>query len=213
MNISIHDIDALVFDFDGVLTNNLVHLDQDGKEWVSCSRADGLAFDVLRKINKPAFILLTEKNTVVTARAKKLQIQALQGINNKVDALKELAEANKYNIEKILYVGNDLNDYRVMLFCGYTVCPSDSHDMIKNIASITLKSSGGSGVVRELLEKVFELNFLEILYHILYNNSKTKASLRKRGVFRPLFVLSFGMCQHPFEEDTLCFKHTYHYDL
>ena len=51
-NINIDDIDALCFDFDGVLTNNLVHLDQEGKEWVSCSRADGLAFDVLRKLKK-----------------------------------------------------------------------------------------------------------------------------------------------------------------
>ena len=50
LNISINDIDAFVFDFDGVLTNNIVHLDQDGKEWISCSRADGLAFDVLRKL-------------------------------------------------------------------------------------------------------------------------------------------------------------------
>ena len=61
MNISLNDIDALVFDFDGVLTNNLVHLDQDGKEWVSCSRADGLAFDVLRKLKKSAYILSLKK--------------------------------------------------------------------------------------------------------------------------------------------------------
>jgi 3-deoxy-D-manno-octulosonate 8-phosphate phosphatase KdsC-like HAD superfamily phosphatase len=52
--ISLDNIDAFVFDFDGVLTNNLVHLNQDGNEWVSCSRADGLAFDVLRKLDKPA---------------------------------------------------------------------------------------------------------------------------------------------------------------
>ena len=74
INININDIDALVFDFDGVLTNNLVHLDQDGKEYVSCSRGDGLAFDVLRKFNKPAYILSTEKNPVVRARAEKLKM-------------------------------------------------------------------------------------------------------------------------------------------
>jgi len=70
IKISLNDIDAFVFDFDGVLTNNLVHLDQDGKEWVSCSRADGLAFDVMRKLEKPSYILSTEKNPVVSARAK-----------------------------------------------------------------------------------------------------------------------------------------------
>jgi 3-deoxy-D-manno-octulosonate 8-phosphate phosphatase (KDO 8-P phosphatase) len=164
MNISFNDIEAIVFDFDGVLTNNLVHIDQDGNEWVSCSRADGLAFDVLRKLKKPAFILSTEKNPVVSARAKKLKVQALQGVANKVDALVTLAEAHNFNIKKILYVGNDLNDYRVMQLCGYTICPADSHDKIKHLSTVTLKSNGGDGIVREILEDVLGLNFIEILY-------------------------------------------------
>ena len=61
-HININMIDACVFDFDGVLTNNLVHLDRHGDEWVSCNRADGLAFDLLHKLNKPTYILSTEKN-------------------------------------------------------------------------------------------------------------------------------------------------------
>ena len=61
--ITIDDIDLFVFDFDGVLTDNLVYTDQNGNEMVSCSRADGLAFDVLRKLKKPVYILsiLTHK--------------------------------------------------------------------------------------------------------------------------------------------------------
>ncbi len=73
----IDHIDAFVFDFDGVLTNNFVHIDQSGNEWVSCNRSDGLAFDVLRVLQKPAYILSTEKNLVVTARARKLNIPAI----------------------------------------------------------------------------------------------------------------------------------------
>ena len=164
MNISLNDIDAFVFDFDGVLTNNLVHLDQDGKEWVSCSRSDGLAFDVLRKLNKPTFILSTEKNPVVSARANKLKIEAIQGIANKVDALVTLAETHGFNLKKVLYAGNDLNDYRVMQLCGYTICPADSHEKIKHLSKVILNTNGGNGVVRELLEDVFGLNFIEILY-------------------------------------------------
>ena len=77
----IKKIDALVFDFDGVLTDNRVFVDQDGKEWVGCSRADGLAFDVLRRLKKQSYILSTEKNQVVEARANKLKIPVNQGIN------------------------------------------------------------------------------------------------------------------------------------
>jgi 3-deoxy-D-manno-octulosonate 8-phosphate phosphatase (KDO 8-P phosphatase) len=163
--ISIDDIAAFVFDFDGVLTNNLVHLDQGGKEWVSCSRADGLAFDVLRKLKKPAYILSTEKNTVVTARAKKLQVSAFQGVADKVIGLKELLALEGLDIQSIIYVGNDLNDFYAMQLCGVSACPADSHEKIKSIASIQLKKNGGDGVVRELLEDVIGLDFLKILYN------------------------------------------------
>ena len=162
--ITINDIDAFVFDFDGVLTNNLVHINQDGKEWVTCNRGDGLAFDLLRKLKKPAHILSTEKNHVVTSRANKLKIHAIQGVSNKVDALYELVKKEKYDLKKLFYVGNDLNDYRVMLQCGYTACPSDSHLTIKNIATYPLKTKGGDGVVREILEIILDLNFIQILY-------------------------------------------------
>ena len=158
------DIDALVFDFDGVLTNNLVYLNQEGVESVACSRADGLAFDVLRKLNKPTFILSTEKNSVVTMRAKKLKIPAIQGVSDKVEAIKELADKKKYNLKSILYVGNDLNDYLVMQVCGYTACPIDSHPRIKEISENILTTKGGNGVARELSEQVFNVDFIKILY-------------------------------------------------
>lgn len=161
---TLEDIDAFIFDFDGVLTNNLVHLDQNGKESVSCSRADGLAFDVLRKLDKPAFILSTENNPVVTMRAKKLKVAVVQGVDDKVEAIKKLVNKNNYNLKNILYVGNDLNDYLVMQLCGYSICPADSHPKIKEISDIVLKTNGGNGVVRELLENIIGLDFIKILY-------------------------------------------------
>ena len=162
--ISLDEIDVFIFDFDGVLTDNLVHLDQDGKEWVSCSRADGLAFDVLRKLEKPSYILSTENNPVVSARAKKLKIQALQGVKDKVSTLLTLSESKGYDLSRILYVGNDLNDFHVMKICGYTACPIDSHIKIKELSNIVLNTRGGEGVVRELLEDVLYLDFIKILY-------------------------------------------------
>ena len=163
INISLEKIDAFIFDFDGVLTNNLVHIDQQGHEWVSCNRADGLAFDVLRKLNKPAYILSTEKNPVVTARGNKLKIPVLQGLDSKSNSLKELADREGFELQKIMYVGNDLNDYKVMQLCGYSACPIDSHEKIKSIAQVVLNTEGGNGVVRELLEDVLCIDFIQIL--------------------------------------------------
>ena len=164
MKILLDNIDAFIFDFDGVLTNNLVQMDENGRESVSCSRADGLAFDVLKKLGKPAYILSTEKNSVVAARAKKLKIPSIQGVTNKMEVIKKLATDNNYSLKNILYVGNDLNDYLVMQLCGYSACPADSHLKIKSVSSIILSTNGGDGIVRELLEEVLNLDFIKILY-------------------------------------------------
>jgi 3-deoxy-D-manno-octulosonate 8-phosphate phosphatase (KDO 8-P phosphatase) len=158
------DIDAFVFDFDGVLTDNLVYLDQNGKEMVVCNRSDGIAFDVLRKLNKPSYIVSTEKNPVVSARAKKLNIKAYQAIGDKVIAVNDLAIKYGHDVEKLCYVGNDVNDYKAMKYCGFSACPSDSHSSVIDIADIVLISKGGKGVLRELLEDHFNINFIKILY-------------------------------------------------
>ena len=162
--ITLENIDAFIFDFDGVLTNNLVFVDQDGKELVSCNRSDGLAFDVLRKLKKPSYILSTEKNPIVSARAKKLKIQAIQGVEDKVQELLILAKTNEYNLNRVLYVGNDINDYKAMKLCGYSACPSDSHEKIRSIATFVLQKKGGNGVIRELLEVKLNIDFIKILY-------------------------------------------------
>ena len=83
---------------------------------------------------------------------------------NKWDEVKQLASSLNIRIEKILYIGNDLNDFEAMINCGMSVCPADSHIRIRNISKIVLKSNGGDGVVRELLEDVLGIDILELLY-------------------------------------------------
>jgi 3-deoxy-D-manno-octulosonate 8-phosphate phosphatase (KDO 8-P phosphatase) len=157
-------IKVFVFDFDGVLTDNLVHISEDGREHVTCSRSDGLAFDVLRKLNKTVYILSSETNLVVKARAKKLKVPVIQGAENKVDSLKKISKKHKCGFDQMIFIGNDINDYNSIKLCGYSVCPNDSHPKIKEIVSLVLNTCGGKGVIRELLEDVFGLNFIEILF-------------------------------------------------
>mgnify|MGYP000865316178 CR=1 FL=1 len=162
--ININDISVFVFDFDGVLTNNYVYMDEDGKESVRCNRADGLAFDALRKLKKIVYILSTEKNKIVTSRARKLKVKALQGVTDKLKAIRDIEISENCNPKDILYVGNDINDYHAMERCGTRVCPIDSHLKIKKISNIILNIKGGDGVVRELLEKKMDLDLFQILY-------------------------------------------------
>ena len=162
--LSLDSIDAFIFDFDGVLTDNTVSISEDGKEYVNCSRGDGIAFDALRKLEIPTYIISSEINNVVVKRAAKLKIDVLNGVKNKAETLLNLLAENGFRADRVFYVGNDLNDYYAMQSCGYTACPSDSHPKIRDIASFVLQAKGGQGVVRELLEELLYVDILQILY-------------------------------------------------
>ena len=163
VSIDINNIDLIVLDFDGVLTDNYVYVDSSGNETVRCNRSDGLAFDVLRKLNKKVVILSTEKNKVVNARAEKLKVDVFNGVNEKDVELKLYCKKSGFSLKKVLYVGNDINDYLSMQLCGYSMCPSDSHKDSKQISNVVLKSSGGNGVIREILEETMGINFIKVL--------------------------------------------------
>jgi len=160
-NINICKPELLAFDFDGVLTNNKVLVSSDGKETVICSRADGLAFDYLNAIRFPTYVVSTERNKVVRERCKKLGITVFNAVENKLSTIKEISKLENIPIEKFLFIGNDLNDYEVMNACGLSACPADSHPKIKAISDYILKSKGGEGVARELLEDLLKFDLLK----------------------------------------------------
>ena len=145
-------MELIVYDFDGVMTDNRFYVDQEGRESVQVNRADGLGVSEIKKLGIKQMILSTEKNPVVTSRAKKLGIACFQGVENKRDFLQ--SESKKMNIDshKIAYVGNDINDLYAMQFCGIKLCPSDAHQEIIDISDFVLESKGGEGIARELLD-------------------------------------------------------------
>jgi YrbI family 3-deoxy-D-manno-octulosonate 8-phosphate phosphatase len=149
-------IDMIIFDFDGIFTNNTVIVDEYGKESVVCNRADGLGIAMLHKLEIPLLIISTEKNPVVTYRAKKMRIPVKQGVSNKENILKAVIESRKLNPEKIIYMGNDVNDLECMKIVGISVSPSDAHPDILKIVTIILSRPGGNGAVRELVDYVIE---------------------------------------------------------
>ena len=152
----------IVFDFDGVLTDNRVLVFDDGREAVLCNRADGLAFDLFRRMGIPTLILSTERHPVVAARARKLKVPCLHGIGDKKTVLQEYCREKAVRLENVLYVGNDLNDLRAMRMVGHRACPSDAHPKVHSICQTVLQSRGGEGVARELAEKVMRLQFEDI---------------------------------------------------
>ena len=154
----------IFFDFDGVLTDNKVFTTEEGKESVICSRADGIAFKALKKLNIDSCIISSETNKVVSKRAKKLGIKAYTNTRDKKKLITEILKKTKLYNHNVIFVGNDINDYRAMKYIKNSLCPNDCHERIKKIAAKVLKSNGGSGVAREVVEKILKVDILKLLY-------------------------------------------------
>ena len=145
-------LELIVYDFDGVMTNNKVYLSQNGNETVQVNRSDGLGVSEIKILGIEQIIISTETNPVVTTRANKLGINCLQGVENKKEALKIYCKKNDLDLKNVAYVGNDINDKEAMEIVGHSFCPGDAHNSIKELSNHTLKVKGGEGVVRELYE-------------------------------------------------------------
>lgn len=146
-------IKLLVLDFDGVLTNNKVIVDENGKESVICDRSDGLGIEILKKrTNIEIIVLSKEKNKIVEARCKKLGIRSIQGADDKVNALNLEIKKRDLSYSEVCFVGNDINDLHCLKKAGISIGVANSHpNVLKSVDYITTKN-GGDGAVREVCE-------------------------------------------------------------
>ncbi|MGW0703100.1 cytidylyltransferase domain-containing protein [Streptomyces sp. NPDC002867] len=144
------DVDAVVLDFDGTQTDDRVLIDADGREIVAVHRGDGLGVAHLRKAGLELLILSTEQNPVVAARARKLQVPVLHGIDRKDLALKQWCEEKGIAPERVLYVGNDVNDLPCFHLVGWPVAVASAHDSVRAAARAVTATSGGEGAIREI---------------------------------------------------------------
>ncbi|MFJ8107010.1 cytidylyltransferase domain-containing protein [Streptomyces sp. NPDC096132] len=144
------DIDAVVLDFDGTQTDDRVLIDSDGREFVSVHRGDGLGIAALRRSGLKLLILSTEQNPVVAARARKLRLPVLHGIDRKDLALKQWCEEQGIAPERVLYVGNDVNDLPCFALVGWPVAVASAHDVVRGAARAVTTVPGGDGAIREI---------------------------------------------------------------
>jgi N-acylneuraminate cytidylyltransferase len=142
----------VVFDFDGVMTDNRVWVDQDGREMVAASRAEGPGLRGLEAIGVRTLVLSTEVNPVVTARCRKLQVPVLQGQQDKAAALLAYLQVEKIDAGQVVYLGNDVNDLPCFPIVGCSVVVADAEPVVLRQADLVLTRTGGHGAVRELCE-------------------------------------------------------------
>lgn len=149
-------IDLLALDFDGVVTDNRVWVDEKGREMVAAYRSDSLIINQLKQAGVQVVILSSEVNPVVAARAKKMGVEAVHGVNihEKGDVLKELLAERKIDPAHVVYVGNDINDLPCFDLVGWSVAVADALPEVVRAADYVLSKPGGHGAVRELCDLI-----------------------------------------------------------
>lgn len=150
-------VSTLLMDFDGVLTDDMVYTDQEGRETVRTSRSDGMGLDMLHAQGKVKSIIISrEVNPVVSARAQKLKLEVYQGVLSKEVVVRQLIAERQLNPQEIIYVGNDLPDLAVLPLVGFFACPADARAQVLRQADYVLQHQGGQGAIRELVDRLLE---------------------------------------------------------
>ena len=112
-------------DFDGVFTDNRALVFEDGREAVFVSRGDGMGISLLRRVDFPMIVISTERNPVVSVRCKKLQIECVQGVDDKLPVLRDWVSKIGVELGETAYVGNDINDVECMETVGVGIAVAD----------------------------------------------------------------------------------------
>jgi 3-deoxy-D-manno-octulosonate 8-phosphate phosphatase (KDO 8-P phosphatase) len=152
---ALREIGLVVLDFDGVFTDNRVWVNERGEESVACWRGDGIGLRRLDEVDVPYVIVSTEPNTVVARRAEKLRARCVHGVDDKLGVVRAEAEAAGVPLERVAYVGNDVNDATCLEVVGLPVVPADAWPEVVPLARWVLERPGGHGCVRELCDAVW----------------------------------------------------------
>ncbi|MGD2057680.1 MAG: acylneuraminate cytidylyltransferase [Anaerolineales bacterium] len=150
------EVKLVVLDFDGVLTDDRVWVDGDGKEMVAANRGDGMGISRLLDAGIEVFVLSTETDPVVKARCGKLGIDAIQGLGDKAATLEKIIADRELESSNVVYLGNDINDLTCFPLVGCALVPADAHVDAKRKADIRLTKRGGHGAVRELCDMILD---------------------------------------------------------
>lgn len=160
-------IKLLALDFDGVLTDGMVYVDQAGGEVVRCSRKDGLGIDMLKRAGIEVCVISKETNPVVSARCKKLDVRCWQSVNDgegKAEILKRIAEDRNIPLKEIAYMGDDLNDIGPLTISGAAFTVADGHASVKKICGYVTSRKGGDHAVREVCELILTAKGKELRF-------------------------------------------------
>ncbi len=155
----IPEIKMLLTDCDGCLTDGGMYYSEFGDEMKKFNTRDGMAFSLLREKGIITGIITSENVSLNLRRAKKLQLDEFYpGVKDKLFIIMSLAKKYAISPDNIAYIGDDVNDLEAIQAVGFGCCPADAVDDVRKVSNFITKAKGGEGVIREVAEKIINLN-------------------------------------------------------
>jgi 3-deoxy-D-manno-octulosonate 8-phosphate phosphatase (KDO 8-P phosphatase) len=151
-------VNTFIFDYDGVLSDGQVILTSDGDALRTANVKDGYAMQLAIKKNYRIVIISGGYSESMKRRFETLKVEdVFLGVDKKIDVYNQYLKDHNLTKENILYMGDDIPDYEIMLAAGVPTCPSDAVEEIKRVATYISHQSGGHGCVRDIIEQVLKV--------------------------------------------------------
>ncbi len=149
-------IKVLIMDVDGTLTDGKIYMGNSGECFKAFDIKDGYGIhNILPTYSITPVIITGRTSAIVERRAAELGIiQLYQGVLDKEECLRQIAESNSVSLAEIACIGDDVIDIPMMNLCGVSGCPSDAVTEVRERCDYVCKASGGQGAVREFIEWV-----------------------------------------------------------
>ena len=152
----------ILTDIDGVWTDGGMYYDQEGVELKKFHTYDSAGVLFAHHLGIPVGILTGENTNIVKRRADKLNIDYLYlGCKDKVSVVKELCSQLGITMEDVAYIGDDLNDMKLLKLVGWAGVPSSAPDYVQKLANVGLEKKGGEGVFREFVETILGTSLVD----------------------------------------------------
>jgi YrbI family 3-deoxy-D-manno-octulosonate 8-phosphate phosphatase len=146
-------IKLVITDVDGVLTDGGMYYTAKGDSMKKFHVRDGMGVTLLRRDSVPTIIVTKEQTQIVKQWAKKMKIKKLfDGIQDKKKVLQQICNEFKVKENETAYIGDDINDVDLLKSVGFSACPNDAIDVVKNNSDYVCSKKGGEGVLREVVE-------------------------------------------------------------
>jgi 3-deoxy-D-manno-octulosonate 8-phosphate phosphatase (KDO 8-P phosphatase) len=160
------NVKLIITDVDGVLTDGGMYYLESGEIFKKFNTRDGMGVELLLKNNIKTILMTKENSTIAKKRGKKINaVATYTNVKNKEEELDKICK--KFNVirNEIAYIGDDLNDYKIMKLVGFSATPANGVKQIKNIANFISETRGGEGVFREVADIIlFAKNIKTDLY-------------------------------------------------